>query len=63
MKGKYKSMPITEQIKVLMIRKGVKQKDLIKSLDSNKSDISNAIAGRDRPLLQKRILNHLKSIN
>jgi DNA-binding Xre family transcriptional regulator len=55
-------MAITEQIKVIMIKKGIKQKDLIKALHSNKSDISNAIAGRNRPILQKEILNYLKLI-
>lgn len=55
-------MPITERIKVLMIRKGVKQRDLIKPLHSNKADISNAIAGRNRPILQKEILNYLKQL-
>lgn len=55
-------MTITEKIKIGMIKKGVKQKDLIKALKSNKGDISNAIAGRDRPVLQKRIYEHLKQL-
>lgn len=55
-------MAISEKIRVLMIKKGIKQTDLIKAFGSNKSDISNAIAGRDRPILQKEILNYLKSI-
>jgi len=55
-------IPSEKQIRLLLISKNIKQKDLIKALHSNKSDISNAIAGRNRPILQKEILNYLKSI-
>lgn len=54
--------PMTNgQIKIAMLEKGIKQTHLIKALKSNKSDISNAIADRDRPELRKKIIQYIKS--
>jgi transcriptional regulator with XRE-family HTH domain len=55
-------MSKTEKIKILLLKKGLKQRDLVKKLKKSKSEISNAIAGRKRPVLQEEIFDYLKSL-
>lgn len=56
------SISLTEKIKILLVKKSLKQKDVAKKFKISKAEVSNGIAGRNRPLLQEKIYNYLKSL-
>ena len=56
------SISLTEKIKILLVKKSLKQKDVAKKLKISKAEVSNAIAGRQRPILQQKIYDYLKSL-
>lgn len=55
---------VTKTIKELLLKKNLKQEDLVQLLGIKKSMLSQAINGRPKsfPLMQKKILAYLKSL-
>ena len=52
----------TKNIKKLLLDKNICQRDLTEVFKISKAEVSNAIAGRKRPILQQKIYDYLKSL-